>query len=63
VNGAVGGGGRQHQQRRDCWLEANGHLNTLVSAGRAGPGLAAVRHRACGRGRPTPLCPGWSPIE
>jgi AAA domain len=37
---------RQHQHRRDGWLETNAHLGPPISAGGAGPGLAAPGHRA-----------------
>ena len=49
---------RQHQQRRDGWLEANAHLGPAVSAGGADPGLAAARHRPGRRAGPARLCPG-----
>ena len=39
---------RQHQQRRDGWLEANAHLGPTYREVARGPGLAATRHRPGG---------------
>ena len=47
---------RQHQQRRDGWLEANAHLGPSIGRS-CGAGLAAPRHRLAVE-RPARLCPG-----
>jgi hypothetical protein len=49
---------RQHQQRRQGWLEANAHLGPTYPPSRPDSGLATARHRAGRRSRPLRLCPG-----
>jgi hypothetical protein len=51
---------RQHQQRRDGWLEANAHLGPQYRQVVRAPGLAAAGHRRSGRSGPPRLCPRGS---
>jgi hypothetical protein len=49
---------RQHQQRRDGWLEANTHLGPQYRQVVRALAVAAARHRPGRRSRPPRLCPG-----